>query len=521
MAKNTPAPKKEEKPTETPTPTTPPKETPADLQELTKNVGDTLFGGKRKKAEKKEEKAPETPAQPAATPAPAVPVATPPAAAPVATPPPAKKPATQPAPKDDADLIRRTATATAEAMASRLPKPASEKDEPTTEDAEEGLTPEDRDDLTAFKKVEQLQPKMKGISDRFLKFSKARTEYEAKWLKNPENEGKEFDPNADEHAEFYKKYAEFESSDVIRLLERAKVRIEAEEVVKAELRPQIEAANRKQLIEKIQPIIANQIHGRVKGLLSKIAPDFEKILTDEKTGRLTLSEENLKRIEAEDPVVYQVLDELIGGKKDSRGQVVNPENTLGFMLAEIEQTAFAAQTGFRLNPQNPVHARILGYAQEYEKTMADAPDEVRFQTFADPTTKEKVVKQFIATSEMVRMQNEILNSRASEKSKKEKLAALDKQYWQVSIDDIEDMVIDDFSTEAQARIKRLNGAVERKIGKANPTPFSQPLPPRQDVQTAKPKPPTVLSADVIVSGAPPTTPEAKNLKENVRTKLFS
>ena len=516
MAKNTPAPKKEDKPT-TPAPAIPPTETPADLQELTKNVGDTLFGGKRKKAEKKEEKTPEAPVQPVVTP-PSVPAVTPPVVAPITPPAPAKKPVAQPA-KDDSDLIRRTATATAEAMASRLPKPTPATEEPVSEEAVEDLTPEDREDLTAFKKVEQLQPKMKGISDRFLKFSKARTEYESKWLK--ENEGKEFDPNADEHAEFYKRYSEFESSDVIRLLERAKVRIEAEEVVKAELRPQIEAANRQQLVEKMQPIIANQVHNRVKGLLSKIAPDFEKILTDEKTGRLTLSEENLKRLEAEDPVVFQVLDELIGGKKDARGQVMNPENTLGFMLAEIEQTAFAQQTGFRLNPQNPVHAKILGYAREYEQAMADAPDEVRFQTFADPTTKEKVVKQFIATSEMVRMQNEILNSRASEKSKKDKLIALDKQYWQVSIDDIEDMVIDDFSAEAQARIKRLNGAVDKKIGKVNPTPFSQPLPPPVGKQSAKPNPPTISSEDVIVSGAPPTTPEAKNLAENVSTKLFS
>ena len=204
---------------------TPPKteDKPPELVKLAEGVSEALFGEK-KKDDKKPKAAPaaaeavaapgaastDTPPKPSETaPAPTKPAAAPATAAPA-------KPKAEPSVDE---RIQATARRTADEVVKAMREGEQPPEQPPT--AEPELTPEDLADYKAFQKLETMNSKRKGIADRFVEFVKARGEYEENWLK--ENEGKEFDPDAEEHKDFWKEWKEFDSPTVADELENAKI----------------------------------------------------------------------------------------------------------------------------------------------------------------------------------------------------------------------------------------------------------------------------------------------------------
>ena len=144
----------------------------------------------------------------------------------------------------------------------------------------------------------------------------------------------------------------------------------------------------------------------------------------------------------------------------------------------------------------------------------------KFQTFTDKTGQ-KTVKQFIATQELVELQNQILARKVSDKVKQRQLAELDHKYWTVGVDALEDIIIDELAAAAKTQIAKVNKLVERKSGKIpEPRTFSQP--PKIPAATArqeKPQPPSVHTADVV-STTDTGADGKENLAENVGKVLF-
>ena len=255
--------------------------------------------------------------------------------------------------------------------------------------------------------------------------------------------------------------------------------------------------------------------GQVQKLANLVNPELAKKLADDK-GNFRMSKEDIKRLEDEYPVEVSVLDRLIGGEKNNLGQV-RPETSLLNLLGVVEQTAYADHTGFRIDPRDPVHARVLDYMIEYEGAMESAPDEVKLATFKGPGGVE-TVKEWIKTEELVKLKSNILGSKLSEKAKQNKIAALDAKYWTVGQDNLEKMIIGDIADAAKKQIDRINKLADRKAGRLPPArTFSQPQP--ATATAGKPKPPTLATADVVSPGGTGADAQPK-LAERVGSALF-
>lgn len=489
-----------------------------ELKQLAADVNATLFGEKRKPEPEKKpaaaapEKKPEAEAKPTAE---AVAGADKKLDEKPADKPPGKR-AGKPVPKSEAtdDVIQRTARATAEAVGREL-RP-TEEPETVAEPAEGELSPEDQSDHRAFQKLEQLNPARKGIADRFVQFVNARGEYEANWRK--ENPGKEFDQDADEHDAFYKQYAEFDSPKTAEELEDAKIELKIDERFEKRLKPLEEQRRVEQINQQIQPRILKEVVGRIQALAAKIDPELAKKLVDDK-GNFRMSKDDLEKIREDFPVEYDVLDELVSGKKDHASKII-PQTSLVNVLSVLEQLPYSSHTGFRLNPQDPVHARVIDYMRDYENHMETAPADVKIQTFTDKTGQ-KFTKQFIAVQDLVEFQNQILSRKITDKAKQRQLQDLDTRYWTVAVDDIENIILDDLAAAAKAQIGKVNKLVEKKSGKLpERRTFSQPLPATERTgQVEKPQPPSLHTADVV-STSETGAPGSENLAENVSKKLF-
>ena len=372
--KPTVAPEKDEKPPVNPDATAKPAEgevPDAELAGLAENVKATLFGEKKRPVPEKKaepEKKPEAAAKPTEEAVATADAGKTPDAKPTPAKP-AKKPKT--AREETDETIGKTARATAEAVARELRQPA-DADEPV-EVPEGELSPEDQSDLNGFKKLEQLNPQRKGIAERFVQFVEAREEYEANWLK--ENPGKEFDPDADEHNDFFKKYAEFDSPHTAAELEDAKIELKLDKRFEERLKPMEEQRRVEQVKRQVQPMIAREVVSRVKSLADKVSPELSKQLVDDK-GNFRFTDETMKKLSEDFPVEYAALEELVTGKKDHSGKII-PQTSLIELLSVLEQMPYSQHTGFRLNPQDPVHGRVIDYMRDYEQHMETAPADVK------------------------------------------------------------------------------------------------------------------------------------------------
>lgn len=103
-----------------------------------------------------------------------------------------------PAGPDYDKIAEATARGVAEAM-----KPKPEEKRAAEKPNYDFLDDSERKKLPILEQMEAANPTAyKGLTKKFTEAIKARQEYEAAWLK--ENKGKEFDPEADEHNDFFK-----------------------------------------------------------------------------------------------------------------------------------------------------------------------------------------------------------------------------------------------------------------------------------------------------------------------------
>ena len=162
-------------------------------------------------------------------------IATPPAAAAEPTEPPAapaKKPAKakKPAPEfDPAAVARDAAVAATEAAMRAMPK----QPEKAAPDPIEGMTEEDRHDYEVAQHLAKLDPRFKDAPEIIVGNLKKAETYAAQW--EAANPGKQFDPNDDEHDEFFSRIqtpwtpAQFQNAAIDLLAEKKTEKLRAEQ----------------------------------------------------------------------------------------------------------------------------------------------------------------------------------------------------------------------------------------------------------------------------------------------------
>lgn len=220
------------------------------------------------------------------------------------------------------------------------------KDEPktpATDDIPEGR----REDLAIFKELENLDPKYKGKAAEYIAFARKEGDYIKQW--EAANTGKSFDPEADEHSEWYDAN-EPEVSD--RDLRRAEIRLEsrplaeqlADERVKG-LREKLEQFEVAEAVRGTQPKIEQNTAIAVGAALEAMSPDILKIVSEHGHDKLA------KLHPAASAVIQELCPKIVG--------VVDA-------AVKIFET-----NGRAFNKANAFHQEVVDTALSLEKQLQD------------------------------------------------------------------------------------------------------------------------------------------------------
>jgi hypothetical protein len=263
-----------------------------------------------------------------------------------------QKEANEPPVLDAAQAVGEIAKAVAAGVASGLQQQVSGKAEQPKKDEKppdplEGLDEEDRKTVEVLQRMEKAREDYKGLSERYVRSLKAALEYKAKWEK--EHPDEEFDPEAEEHAEFFAKNdVDWDEDDYVRAL----AELEAERIAERKLekaREEIKKVKAEIQEKEAAPNIKAAQSQAAKKMLETIDKRFD-VLTD--TG--DIDQTKLAKVYEEDPVnaniVFQAADALEKSVAElerlSRGLVeFDQKNPLHTALAEVitaEETRIAS-----------------------------------------------------------------------------------------------------------------------------------------------------------------------------------
>lgn len=421
-------------------------------------------------------------------------VAEPPPAAPPAAPaaqppaPPAVPPAPPAAPTETPEereerIIGRTVQRTVEAVTPFIAKPQEPIAEPAKANAIE-LDPEDAKDLEAIAWLETQQPdKFGGKAKEYQDFYEKHYAYRAKWQK--ENPGKAYNSEDEDHAEFFN--ANMPEGAEPAVLDDARDNMRVEKLVEQRLGPVLQQQAAEKALEQARPVIAKACKGAAVKLMEQVAPELAKIAT--KGGEADFSETTLKALEEADPVAYEVLNGMAG--------------RLNAVVVELEKTAVQG-LNYRLDPNIPVHAHILNEMAECEQILADAPAAAQMRDG----------KQFITIGEKRAIRAQIQQGGGTPAQKAAREQTLLGNRWSLSLDDVQEAIVDKMAKEAQRDLKRIDSLAEKKAKKNTPAPVAQAKPqpatppPTPAPAAVRPRPPSTSSRSDAVpapgaAGGPP------------------
>jgi hypothetical protein len=203
------------------------------------------------------------------------------------------------------------------------------------------LDDDDQGTYDVFAQMEKSDPdKYKGIKGKFADFVDASKSYQKEWLSN--NPDEEFDPESDEHANFYaKNEPKYTQAD----FKKAEKRVEKKYQDRIE-----ELEDRISRRTESQPKAKDSAEGAIKEMVAQVSPDMEKII----------NEKGLEEAEKSDPLVF----DKISGAAD----------TLSTMVYEIEQNQSKHGT-FAPNSRNETHKAVSDFVKGREQYVKSLPSD--------------------------------------------------------------------------------------------------------------------------------------------------
>lgn len=345
-----------------------------------------------------------------------------PAAPPVVVPPPAPPlapaPAPAPAPTTE-ELITRTARATAIETARRV---GSTMEAPPAGGApvldlnQEELSREDMRDYQILLKMEEIYPETRGIADKVKEFALSRYAYQGNWQE--QNPGKEYDPKASEHEDFYKGEPEIDEEQ----FQDAKVALMVEEGVDRRMAPIEKERKLEKTMAETRGVIAANVMARIQEFVTAVDPAMAALLLVD--GKFSLAKELVAKVAEADPVFSAVMDERVKPLYD--------------MISELEKVA-VSDGAYVLMPQsNALHALISRHVRTFEENMLAQP--------ADKQVRNG--KQFMTHADF--------NARMATAGKNAKKQAELEQFWTAECDDIEASIVSQFADGAKAEIEKID-----------------------------------------------------------------
>lgn len=364
------------------------------------------------------------------------------------------------------------------------------------------LAEEDAEDLKGIRYLESTGKLPKGKSDEHLAFVKKNYEYQDKWVEA--NPGKKFNPDDEEHKDWYDANTPEGLTDrttINKAINDANIDEQVEKRWNEKMKPKIDMQAAEDAFQREMPVIANRVDTRIVALVEKVDPNLAKLLI--KDGKPNLGKEAEAAIAHADPIASDELNEVIG-------------SGLLATLVELEKLPIP-ECRKMFNPEgNPIHRIISNEITAAEKSMATASRDVQTvdgRLWISAAEYDRRLKDGPADQ---------MEARRSE---------LDRTTWQITVDDIADLLIDGAAKKTKALIDRTNKKLE-KYGKTlapastNPPvngnePPAPPAPPAPNPPAARRGSPSISSSADVTSPGSPAGGNGDSFVDPIMTKIFS
>lgn len=230
--------------------------------------------------------------------------------------------------------------------ATKIANESREKPKAAADDSET-LSDADRRDLEVFKYLEKTNPtKYEGASKKFLKFTKEFDKYRTKW--EEENQGKEFDPQAEDHDQFYAKHQPPHDPDDV---EEARINMRVEAKLKEKDRESDDRYGKletKIIEQELAPEIDKRAAGAVAAMVGEVDKDLAKVL----------AEKGPDAVAEADPIAFDVLDRSASDLRQA--------------LAELEKLSHPSGR-FKFDDKNRIHGFLDSFATNLERSFKNLP----------------------------------------------------------------------------------------------------------------------------------------------------
>jgi len=474
-----------------------PKDVPnaEELKAAAKVAVDSLFGDPAPEPEPQPEPAAIAPVEPAAAPEPQ----------PQAEPEPEPEPEPQARPFDAQDLITRTARETAEAMRRPEPAAAPATPEPTMVTFE--MSASDAQEYAVLQFLEKQDPaKFSGKAKAFLDYVKSVYDYQDKWEK--ENPDKTWDPSADEHADWFASNPiPVDKETIENGLIDMKVEQRVEQRFAEKVKPRIDMMDAEKALESARPSIEMNVARGILKLVAVAAPELVALVTAADGKNPNLSTEAVEKVHEADAIAATVLD--------ATAAEIDP------ILRELEKSTVRDANGnypFKLQPdKNQIHAIIDGYRWEAENQLRQAPAEVQNVNGRQWVSLEQKAKDF-----------KQIRDTSTGQEQQRKLQEYDARHWTLTIDNVVDLITDDYGKKARNLIQQTDALAKRKYKPEAPptngvrpgTQVARPAAPIAPTPAGKPRSPSVASASDIVTTANNGPTPAKTTQQQIIDVMF-
>lgn len=352
--------------------------------------------------------------------------------------------------EDDDDRINAAAERAATKTAEKL-KPA-----PPAATAEPAIDAKDKRMLEVMAYMGKDNAVYKDLAVQFKTFLGKVSDYAQRWEKD--NSGRVFDPEAEEHKDWYAAnqpdYDEdaFDDARIQMVADRIADKKVAEQTGKTTA--ELDRLKNERRMEREMPEIASITQNSRLELVKQAIPELAKLLAGESD--LKLDDATLDKLENEDPVAMQILNET----GDRLGLLVSELERLtrygGTYKANREAAVKLQTTGEQVWP----HAELIDFAGALEAGLAELSPE-------EATRDGKV---FITQEGLSHRRQRVMESDKSPGEKGAALKALNGRYWTLTGEIIRNSLVAEYAERAGKRIKDLNDLADLRMKKRSPHP---------------------------------------------------
>ncbi len=252
---------------------------------------------------------------------------------------------------NEAEITERAAAAASEAATRAVSKALSKPEEkPAPKPPEDALTPAERKQFNIYQELEAWKPEAyKGVTEKYLGSLKEIQDYVKTWAK--ENPGVQFDPNDEQHNEFFERIEPPVDEDD---WDDAKANIRAREISSQAVKPlndKLQAMEQERARNMMEPVLQQKALQGVHMLLNEFDPELAVEIG---------KPEGVKELQEKDPITAGILNHVAG--------------IVSSLVAEIVRL-HDPNAGIPFNANNPAHKEIADFILSQEARIAKLPRE--------------------------------------------------------------------------------------------------------------------------------------------------